>query len=297
MSTVTDSSAVSSGFVPTTDLEILNQEIDDDEAMYRIRAGNRVHYLTITLAPSPIFDLDTLCRPYLLIPKLPPFPNSNWTKMRMYQASNGKTEHTLSWDPLSGIDSLWHPRQVNVLSPKRTASHKSRVKEVEFEGHSALSKLAIFEWWIPQLQHETKFYESILRDLSPGEHSIAPTFLGHLMEQDRCVGFLMEKIDGRHPSLDDFPACEAALRKLHRMGWVHGDANRYNFLVERSTGHVKMTDFEHAEPYDEVKAQLELRELKAELSETTGRGSSVVVQNGVEKVSGPISYAANTRGL
>lgn len=52
------------------------------------------------------------------------------------------------------------------------------------------------------------------------------------------------------------------------------DANRLNFAVDRSTGQAKTIDFEHAEPYDEEKAQLELRELRAELSKTTGRGAA-----------------------
>ncbi|OBR02545.1 hypothetical protein CH63R_13771 [Colletotrichum higginsianum IMI 349063] len=253
------------------DLEILNQEIDDDEAAYRVRVVRRVHYLTISRKPTAVLDIDTLCRPYLLIPKLPPFPDGNWTKMRISQAANGETEHVLSWDPLDGIHSLWHPRQVDVLSLKRTADHKARVKEVQFDGRILLSKVAIFEWWIPRLQRETEFYERISKDHCLGSGSVAPTFLGHIMEQERCVGFLLEKIDGRHPLLDDHPACEAALRKLHCIGWVHGDVNICNFLVHQSTGHVKLIDFEYAEPFEETKAQLELQKLKDEFSQMTER--------------------------
>ncbi|KAH6896531.1 hypothetical protein B0T10DRAFT_474538 [Thelonectria olida] len=94
-------------------------------------------------ATNLIFDVDTLCRPYLLIPKLPRFPDANWTKMQMNQASNGKIEHTFTWDPLGGIDSLWHPRRVNVLS-------HARVKEVEFEGHRALPR-----WLFSNMQSPT----------------------------------------------------------------------------------------------------------------------------------------------
>lgn len=101
----------------------------------------------------------------------------------------------------------------------------------------------------------------------------------------------MERFDGDYASLDDLPACEVALRRLHVMGLVHGDANRFNFVVDRSTGHVKMIDFEHAEPYDEERAQLELRELKTELSETTGRGAGVTTVNGVELIdAAPVPY-------
>lgn len=162
--------------MPKTDLEVLSQEIDDVEAIYRIRAGRRVHYLTISLLPSPILDIDTLCRPHLLIPKLPAFPNANWTTMRMYQGLEGKVGHSLSWAALRSIDSLWHPRQLDVLSLRRIASHKPRVKEVEFEGQRTLSKVAIFEWWIPQLQSETEIYESTSRKLSPGELQLRPLF-------------------------------------------------------------------------------------------------------------------------
>ncbi|KAF4466027.1 hypothetical protein FALBO_7125 [Fusarium albosuccineum] len=234
--------------------------------------------------------------PYLLLPKLPPFPNSDWTMMYICKTPNGKIEHIVSSEPLPGLEPLWHPRRIDIMSLKGIASHKPRVEEVEFEGHTALSKIAIFEWWIPQLEREVKFYESISRDSSPGEPSIIPTFLGHLMEQERCIGFLMEKVEGRHPTLDDFPACEAALQKLHRAGWVHGDVNRFNFLVEKDTGHVKMIDFEHAELYDEEKAQIELGEPKAELSEKIGRGATVIVRDGVEEVAGPYYYPTRTQG-
>lgn len=118
--------------------------------------------------------------------------------------------------------------------------------------------MAIFEWWIPRVEHETMIYETIAKHQSPDEQPIAPEFLGHLTENGRTVGFLMERVDGDYASLDDLPACEAALRRLHTMGLVHGDANRFNFVVDRSTGQVKMIDFEHAGPYDEEKAQLEL---------------------------------------
>lgn len=70
--------------VPKTDMEVLSQEIWEDEAKYRIRAGKRVHYLTTRVQPDPVFDELTLSRPYLLIPKLPPFPNSDWTTMEVF---------------------------------------------------------------------------------------------------------------------------------------------------------------------------------------------------------------------
>ena len=271
--------------------EILSQEISEDEATYRIRAAKRVHYLTIPRQPDSIFDEDTLCRPYLLVPNLPPFPNGDWTKMQLRKDAGGDIESTISYDPLDQIQSTWHSRSIDVLELQRLASYNERVDLVEFEGRTALSKVAIFEWWIPQIEHETMIYEIIAEHSTTAQPPIAPTFLGHLAERGRTVGFLMEKIEGEPASLHNLSECEAALRRLHGMGIIHGDVNRYNFMIERSTGHVKIIDFEHAEPYDEGKAQLEINELKAQLSEETGRGASVIVQNGVKSISTePIPY-------
>ncbi|KAF4997520.1 hypothetical protein FDECE_12050 [Fusarium decemcellulare] len=147
--------------------------------------------------------------------------------MHICKTPNGKIEHVVSSEPLPGIESLWHPRRIDVMSLTRIARHKARTTEVEFEDHRVLSKIAIFEWWIPQLEREVKVYESLSRDSSPGKPSIIPTFLGRLMEQERCVGFLMEKVDGRHLTLEDLPACEAALQKLYRAGWVHGEVPQW----------------------------------------------------------------------
>lgn len=56
-------------------------------------------------------------------------------------------------------------------------------------------------------------------------------------------------------------------------GLIHGDLNRYNFVVEENTGdRVWLIDFEHAEDYNQEAGEAEIRSLSAELAETTGRG-------------------------
>ncbi|KAM0430869.1 hypothetical protein ACHAPT_005501 [Fusarium lateritium] len=277
--------------IPKSEIEILSQEITDEEGLYRVRARKRVHYITIPLLPSPIFDEDTLCRPYLLIPKLPPFPDADWTHMQICQSSDGKVHSSISYVPLARIQSCWHPKKIDILSLPRLSSHNSRVKEVKFEDRIAISKVAIFEWWIPKVEHETAVYETISKYQSPYEHPIAPEFLGYLTENGRVIGFLMERVVGDYASLHDLPACEAALLRLHTMGLVHGDVNRFNFVVDSSTGQARMIDFEHAEPYGEEKAQLELKELRAALSETTGRGAATTRVDGVSVIdTAPVPY-------
>lgn len=59
------------------------------------------------------------------------------------------------------------------------------------------------------------------------------------------IGFVLEKVAGRAAGVGDLKACEEVLGKLHARGVVHGDVNRYNFLV--GEGGVTIIDFEKAE--------------------------------------------------
>ena len=261
-------------------IEILSQLVDDENGSYRVRAGHRVHYLTI---PTNVFDEDTMCRPYLLIPKLPPFPDTDWTTMRISRAANGALRWIISHDTLPAIHTTWHPHRIDVLSLKQTHRHRSNVHEVLHNGRPAIAKIACFKWDLPRIQVETQVYSTITNHQRPGKDIVAPTFLGHLTENGRVIGLLLEKVAGDFASIQDLPQCKKALGRVHGMGLIHGDVNRYNFLVERSKGpdrskdHVWMVDFEHAENFDKEKARLELESLASQLAEETGRGGPAML--------------------
>lgn len=91
------------------------------------------------------------------------------------------------------------------------------------------------------------------------------------------IGILLEQLDGEFASAGDLPGCKKALRRLHEIGLIHGDVNRYNFVVDKQTRQVKMVDFEHAaalDAVDEATAEVELQFLESELREEPGRGGS-----------------------
>jgi len=71
-------------------ISILNQIINDEEGAYRVRVGDKVGYLTIS---TDVFDEDTVCRPYLLIPKLPEFPKDEWTRIKIVRPSVAAWAH------------------------------------------------------------------------------------------------------------------------------------------------------------------------------------------------------------
>ncbi|KFH47911.1 hypothetical protein ACRE_011500 [Hapsidospora chrysogenum ATCC 11550] len=262
--------------VSKNEIEVLNQEIDERNGLYRIRAGSRVHYVTI---PTGTFDDDTMCRPHLLIPQLPDFPDYDWTKMQVSR-DNGNIglRSTLSSEPLAEIQEIWHPRRIDVLSLVRTKRLQSGVHEVLCEGRPAISKIARFEWEVPRIDRETWAHRILVENRLPDEAPFAPKFLAHLTENGRVIGFLMEKAEGTPAGLNDLKSCQALVRRLHYLGLVHGDVNRYNFVVDRRpNGLTLLVDFEHAEGYNEEAAQKELESLPSELTEETGRGRPVIV--------------------
>ncbi|KAK1639293.1 hypothetical protein BDP81DRAFT_314612, partial [Colletotrichum phormii] len=132
--------------------------------------------------------------------------------------------------------------------------------------------IARFEWEIPYIEQETRAYR-----LLEGT-GLAPRFLAHIHENGRVMGLLLEKLDGRFASIEDLNDCEAALKKLHALGLVHGDANRYNFLIMEEG--VKLLDFhslqENASPESMSK---ELESLSTQLVDESvlGRGFRPVV--------------------
>ena len=262
---------------PTSDIEILSQLIDDENGYYRLRAKRRVHYLSIS---ADTFDDDTMCRPYLLIPRLPDLPDPPWTTMDISRDENGSLISKISTDPLPGIEQIWHNTHIDVLSLEKTRRFNSGVYEVQYDGAPAIAKIACFQWDIARIEHETWAYSIIAcyHSQHPNERPFAPKFLGHLTENGRVFGFLLQKVDGEPAGIDDLAECEALLRRLYRLELIHGDVNRHNFLVDRVSGSdvpVCLIDFEHVAPFDQDLARAELLSLPAELAEETGRGATV----------------------
>lgn len=257
--------------IAKNEIEILNQLIDDEEGIYRVRARSRVHYLTI---PSNVFDDSTMCRPYLLIPQLPDFPDHEWTKMHITRDhETQKLTTTLSSEPLPGIHHLWHPTFVDVLSLTPIRRYQQRVREVLYSGKPAIAKIACFDTELRYIERETWAHQILVENRLPEEGPFAPAFLAHLTENGRVMGYLMEKAEGEFAGPQDLSRCQQLLRRLHALGLVHGDVNRYNFVVDRKPGgSTLLLDWEHAEGYGEQIAREELDSLPSELSETTGRG-------------------------
>jgi len=128
------------------------------------------------------------------------------------------------------------------------------------------------------VENETRVYEKLEQDKLkyPDLAAISPAFFGHLAEDGRVMGMLIEKLEGRRARIEDISACEAVVRRLHALGIVHGDLNRHNFVVDEQSGIVRLIDFENAKDYSDVRAKEEIDSLKDQLVEDTGRGGQAV---------------------
>ena len=104
---------------------------------------------------------------------------------------------------------------------------------------------------------------------------IAPRFLGHIHEHGRVMGFVLEKVEGRLATIEDLSCCRSVLQRLHDHGLVHGDINKYNFIVHDDK--VRLIGFEKSQfcPDDAESMQNEVESLRGQLMEETGRGGGL----------------------
>jgi predicted Ser/Thr protein kinase len=268
------------GRVDNTKPVILSMEVDDDnlfESEYRVRIGDQVKYLVI--APRT-FDRDTLSFPLQSLSDLP--YNQEWTVAHISRDRlSGDLEFLLMNRPLAGVECQWHHASIDCLELQsikqltptvfEAVLLHSDVTSISLPSPEAtvIAKIARFEWEVPRIEQETRAYQ-----LLEG-HGLAPRFLAHVHENGRVMGFLLEKLEGRSASLADLDICGAALGRLHALGLVHGDVNRYSFLVTEEG--VKLLDFEHLQENACPDAMVrELESLPAELADESGRGGGFI---------------------
>ncbi|KAI1091509.1 alpha-galactosidase A precursor [Rostrohypoxylon terebratum] len=255
---------------------VLQASVDPEaESEFRVLVDNKfVKYITID---PGVFGVDDMCFGPSLIPLLPPLPAGDWTTGCISRDPKTGDAHfsAVSETCLQGITKTWHSTRVDHLELHEKRKLRSNVYEVTCPGFSStiIAKFARFEWEVAQLERETMAYEWI-----EGQQ-IGPTFLGHLIEEGRVIGFLMDRIaDCRHATPEDYTLCHSVLSKLHKLGIKHGDINKHNFLIH--DGRATLIDFDNASrPASDEELEAEAHDLLDQLRDTSGRGGQVV-ENG-----------------
>lgn len=269
--------------------EIISMEVCGvDDSEYRIRAGDRIRYAVV--APGT-FDRPTLSMPLDAFPPLP--YQDDWTVAHISRdPDTNELTASLSSRELAGVDGadIWHPvvidclwlKKLELLTPATYECSWSQGQVLHRYGSQTaasnptmIAKIARFEWEMPRIVQETRAYR-----LLEGT-GLAPRFLGHIHEHGRIMGFLLEKIQGREGGVGDLSRCRDALGRLHSLGVVHGDVNRYNFLVGEES--VRMIDFEGSVVGgSQSLMEKEMHSLVDELAETTGRGGGFIFEGEVD---------------
>ncbi|EAW19565.1 uncharacterized protein NFIA_026390 [Aspergillus fischeri NRRL 181] len=160
---------------------------------------------------------------------------------------------------------------LNLLDMRKVSRISDRISRVNYDGETWILKIARFRHEIPALQEEVSIYSTLTASAFP----LAPKFIGFVYEETkaRTVGFLMEEILGETPDIHNLKDCVETVRLLHTFGIVHGDLNKYNFLM---TEHgAKIFDFEASAAEGEVDptaAEEELKALASKLADESGIG-------------------------
>ena len=249
-------------------VELLQAEADDsDQSFFRLLVdGRSIKYITID---PGIYSIEDMCFGPSLVSILPNLPPGDWNDgliarnvdHRPHFASLCRTE-------FPGVRNTWHEKYVDYLELSIGRKLRTGIYEVTCSSFNdaVVAKFARFPWEIQYMENETTAYQWI------SGHGIGPQFLGHLTEDGRVIGFLMEYVSGaRHAGVQDVTACREVLSRLHGLGVRHGDTNRFNFLIRGSNA--TLIDFDTAEKCDDPDVlQQEVHNLTACLEDLSTRG-------------------------
>lgn len=265
---------------PQQPLRLLQAEVDPDggENYLRMLKGDRIKYFTI--APG-LYALDDMCFEPAIITLLPPFPAGDWNEGFITRNSDDGAPHfdKVIITNLPGIQNAWHDMKLDHLSlkydPYMLSSGVHLAIHPLFLSKTIIAKFAVWPWEIGYRDQENKSYQ-----LLQGK-DIGPEFLGHILEEGRIIGFILERItDARHAdaTMSDVELCKKKLQQLHQLHILHGDVNKYNFLISKVTGEVTIIDFESARKCEDLEElEKESESLEEQFWDTSGRGGQFVI--------------------
>ncbi|TLD04569.1 hypothetical protein E2P81_ATG10614 [Venturia nashicola] len=259
----------------TPSLRLLQAEVDrgdGDSYLRLLHEGKSVKFVEIA---SGVYDPDDMVFGPAITALLEPIlPRGTWNYG--YVAKDNTTGLPCftesSQKQYQGIEYTWHPTMVDHLDLVLDSKLKTGVYDATCSSFSVplVTKFAVWEWEINFVDNECATYECI------EGHDIGPKFLGHIVEEGRVIGFLMERLkdevgDARHATPADLDICSQALAKLHGLGILHGDINKHNILI--TTGKATLIDFANARRgIDESEFEEEMKMLKAALCDDSNVG-------------------------
>ena len=243
-------------------------DIDTPNDHYRFLVDKK-HVKYVTIARN-ILTPQERSEAHVLIPSLPEFPAGEWNKghVSLDQTTGEPVFSNLRKSSLPGIGNAWHETTIDYTELKFEDEIRQtiyRARHPKFP-KPVLAKFAQFSWEIPYFAAETTSYQWI------HDRGIGPRFLGHIHEEGRIIGFVLEELlHVRTAEPKDLALCQRSLQELHDLGIKHGDINKHNFLI--SDERAVLIDFESTQKCeDEAQLREEYDMLEESLADTSGRG-------------------------
>lgn len=255
-------------------IELLQAEVaEDDESFLRVLVDDvSIKYITVE---QGLYSAEDLCfGPTLpsILPKFPPGDGNDGLVAQNPDDSRPYFAHALLTQ-FPGVQNIWHETSVEYTDLSVCQKLRTGIYEVKCSlfDDAVVAKFARFPWEIQYMENETTAYQWI------AGHDIGPRFLGHLTENGRVIGFLLERIrDARHAAAEDFGICEEVLSRLNGLGIRHRDINRFNFLVHDSKA--TLIDFDTAQRCDDRDLLLQERQgLTTRLQDSSSRGGGGIL--------------------
>ncbi|KAF4157781.1 hypothetical protein CNMCM6936_008901 [Aspergillus lentulus] len=255
-------------------IELLQAEADEnDQSFFRLLVdGRAIKYITIE---SGIYSVEDMCFGPSLVSLLPELPPGDWNDgLVAREGGNGPPRFTrTSRTAFASVRNTWHNTFVDYLDIVVGRKLRTGVYEVSCPlfDKVVVAKFARFDWEVQYMENETTAYQWI------DGYDIGPRFLGHLTEEGRVIGFLMERVPAeRHAGPQDLEACRETLSRLHDLGIRHGDINRFNFLICQSKA--VLIDFDTAQKCAHQALLLkELEDLPLRLNDPSNRGGGGIL--------------------
>lgn len=254
---------MTAGTIASRELQVAGMEASPNkESLYRFRKGSYVLYVTLA-ADYTVLDGSDYGFPPAIRNLLPQSIDTSYN--HAFIDSSGTA--TFSTRQFKEVTTLWQNSNIDITTLPVVRVIKANCFKVQHDGIWAIAKFARFDWELCFIEAETAMYRTI------DEHNVAPKFLGHLHENGRVVGMLLEYIEGRRPRKEqDYETCASVLSCLHDLGLVHGDVNLDNFIVT-GVGEAKLVYFEDCKLGTKEERMIEVKQLEREFQKDSQRGA------------------------
>lgn len=250
-------------------IDLLQAEVDETDQSYLRLLVNNQSIKYITIDPG-VYSAEDMCFGPSLTLILPELPPGDWNDGLVTKgAKDGRAYFaSVKSTQFPGVQNHWHGTYVDYLGLSVRRKLRTGLYEVKCPSLdcTVVAKFARFPWEIQYIENETSAYQWI------SGYDIGPQFLGHVTENGRVIGFLMEHItNARHAGAQDVEICREVLSRLHGLGILHGDTNRFNFLIHDSKA--TLIDFDTAQKCDDPDAlKQEMENLPGCLKDLSSRG-------------------------